>query len=48
MHPEAKIIEDTEQSDDSIVKLTGRLEQVFESSRLKQKQINGANHGQPH
>jgi len=33
-HPVAKIMEDDEDSDDSIIKLTGRLEQVFESSRL--------------
>ena len=37
-HPAAKDVQDSEDSDDSIIKLTGRLEQVFESFRfLKNK-----------
>ena len=32
-HPAAKDVQDSEDSDDSIIKLTGRLEQVFESFR---------------
>ena len=32
IQPVSKIIEDTENSDDSIIKLTGRLEQVFLTS----------------
>ena len=38
-HPVSKINEDDEDSNDSIIKLTGRLEQVFESQRLVKNHV---------